>query len=71
MLGESIGRGAMRIINAMVRGLASAEQVVRGVHQRDFWADAARLREQTRDRQHTDSADLIREDRDQHAARAE
>jgi plasmid stability protein len=37
----------------------------------DFWADAARLREQTRGRQHTDSADFIREDRDRHAARAE
>jgi plasmid stability protein len=33
----------------------------------DFWAEAARLREQTRERQHTDSADLVREDRDRHA----
>jgi plasmid stability protein len=32
-----------------------------------FWAKAARLRERTRGRQHTDSAELIREDRDRHA----
>jgi antitoxin FitA len=33
----------------------------------DFWAKAAQLRERTRGRQHTDSASLIREDRDRHA----
>ena len=33
----------------------------------DFWAVAARLRDRTRGRQHTDSADLVREDRDRHA----
>ena len=37
----------------------------------DFWAEAARLREQTRGRRHTDSADLMREDRDRHAAPSE
>jgi len=33
----------------------------------DFWVKAARLREQTRGRPHTDSADLVRADRDRHA----
>jgi plasmid stability protein len=33
----------------------------------EFWAKAARLREKTRGRSHTDSADLVREDRDRHA----
>jgi plasmid stability protein len=33
----------------------------------DFWAKAACLRESTRGRKHTDSAELIREDRDRHA----
>ena len=33
----------------------------------DFWVEAARLRERTRGRQHTDSASLIRNDRDRHA----
>jgi peptide/nickel transport system ATP-binding protein len=32
-----------------------------------FWDKAAALRERTRDRQHTDSAELIREDRDRRA----
>ena len=49
----------------------SAEAELRAILERvlgtgadDFWAEAARLREQTRDRRHTDSADLVREDRD-------
>ena len=29
----------------------------------EFWAEAARLREQTRGRRHSDSADLVRADR--------
>jgi hypothetical protein len=33
----------------------------------EFWAKAARLREKTRGRSHSDSADLVREDRDRHA----
>jgi antitoxin FitA len=33
----------------------------------DFWVQAARLREQTRGRPHTDSADLVRADRARHA----
>jgi plasmid stability protein len=37
----------------------------------DFWARAERLRARTRGRPHTDSADLIRADRDQRAARGE
>ena len=40
---------------------------VLGTSAEDFWAEAARLREQTRGRRHTDSADLVREDRDRHA----
>ena len=38
-----------------------------GTGTEDFWADAARLRERTRGQQHTDSADLVREDRDRRA----
>jgi plasmid stability protein len=37
----------------------------------DFWAKAEKLRARTRGRQHTDSADLIRADRDRRAARGE
>lgn len=37
----------------------------------DFWAEAARLREQTRGRAHTDSAELLRADRDRHADQVE
>lgn len=44
---------------------------VLGTSADDFWIEAARLRERTRGRQHTDSADLVREDRDQRAERAE
>jgi hypothetical protein len=33
-----------------------------------FWVKAARLRERTRSRKHTNSADLFREDRDRQAA---
>ena len=37
----------------------------------DFWARAAELRVRTRGRRHTDSAELIRADRDRRAARGE
>lgn len=45
---------------------AILEQVL-GAGADDFWARAARLRDRTRGRQHTDSAELIREDRDRRA----
>ena len=44
---------------------------VLGTGSDDFRAEAARLREKTRDRSHTDSADLVREDRDRHAGLVE
>ena len=59
-------RAAQHGRSAEAEHRAILERVL-GIDADDFWAEAARLRERTRDRQHTDSADLVREDRDRHA----
>jgi len=63
-------RAAQHGRSAEAEHRAILERVL-GTGSDDFWAEAARLREKTRGRSHTDSAVLVREDRDRHAGLVE
>jgi len=63
-------RAAQHGRSAEAEHRAILERVL-GTGSDDFWAEAARLREKTRGRSYTDSADLVREDRDRHAGLVE
>ena len=60
-------RAAERGRSAEAEHRAILERVLGTGADDEFWAEAARLREQTRGRRHTDSADLVRADRDRRA----